>query len=90
MLIIVAMQKWLRRFSHQFLMLKASTSLCQTAIIPVKQRMSICSFLRDLRSVDAQLIKFHLDRGDFQKWLRNTVGDQELAGIIDKLDKKNS
>jgi hypothetical protein len=50
--------------------------------------MSLCSFLRDLRSVDVQSIKFHLDRGDFQKWLRNTVGDQELAGIIDKLDKK--
>jgi hypothetical protein len=45
--------------------------------------MSICSFLRDLKSVDVQSIKFHLDRGDFQKWLRNTVGDQELAGIID-------
>jgi len=52
--------------------------------------MSVCSFLKDLRSVDAQSIKFHLDRGDFQQWLRNTVGDQELAGIIDKLDKKNS
>jgi len=50
--------------------------------------MSVYSFLRDLRSVDAQSIKFHLDRGDFKKWLRNTVGDQELAGIIDKLDKK--
>jgi len=52
--------------------------------------MSLCSFLRDLSCVDVQSLKFHLDRGDLQKWLRNTVGDQELAGIIDKLDKKNS
>jgi alpha-amylase len=50
--------------------------------------MSLCSFLRDLRSVDVQSIKFHFDRGDFQKWIRNTVGDQELAEIIEKLDKK--
>jgi hypothetical protein len=50
--------------------------------------ISLCSFLRDLRSVDVQSIRFHFDRGDFQKWIRNTVGDQELAGIIDKLDKK--
>ena len=50
--------------------------------------MSLCSFLRDLGSVDVQSIKFHFERGDFQKWLKNSVGDDELAGIIDKLDKK--
>jgi hypothetical protein len=50
--------------------------------------ISLCSFLRDLGSVDVQSIKFHFDRGDFQKWIRNTVGDQILAGIIDKLDKR--
>jgi len=50
--------------------------------------MSLCSFLRDLGSVDVQSIKFHFDRGDFQKWLRTTVGDEKLADLIDKLDKK--
>ncbi len=50
--------------------------------------MSLCSFLRDLGSVDMQSIKFHFDRGDFQKWIRNTVGDEGLARIIDELDKK--
>ncbi len=50
--------------------------------------MSLCSFLRDLRSIDVQSIKFHFDRGDFQKWIRHTVGDEELARTIDELDKK--
>jgi hypothetical protein len=50
---------------------------------------SLCSFLRDLGSVDVQSIKFHFDRGDFQKWLRNTIGDEELARIIDELDKES-
>ena len=50
--------------------------------------MSICSFLRDMGSIDTQSIKFHFDRGDFQKWLRTTVGDKELARLIDELDKK--
>jgi hypothetical protein len=50
--------------------------------------ISLCSFLRDLGSIDIQSIKFHFDRGDFQKWLRNTGGDEELARIIDKLDNK--
>ena len=49
--------------------------------------MSLCSFLRDMGSVDIQSIKFHFDRGDFQKWLRTTIGDEELARTIDNLDK---
>ena len=49
--------------------------------------LSLCSFLRDMGSIDTESIKFHFDRGDFQKWLRNTIGDEELAQTIDKLDK---
>ena len=37
--------------------------------------------------VDIESIKFHFDRGDFQKWLRTTIGDEELAQTFDKLDK---
>ncbi len=50
--------------------------------------MSLRSFLRDMGSIDIQSLKFHFDRGDFQKWLRTTVGDEELAQTIDKLDNK--
>ncbi len=49
--------------------------------------MSLCSFLRDLQHVDIQSIRFHFERGDFQKWLRNTIEDEDLAQIIDKIDK---
>jgi hypothetical protein len=49
--------------------------------------LSLCSFLRDMGSIDIESIKFHFDRGDFQKWLRNTIGDEELAQTIDKLEK---
>ena len=49
--------------------------------------MSLCSFLRDLPHVDTQSIRFHLERGDFQKWLRTTIGDEELAREIDNIDK---
>ena len=49
---------------------------------------SLCSFLRDLGSVDAESIKFHFERADFQKWIRTTIGDEELAQRIDKLGKK--
>ena len=49
--------------------------------------MSLCSFLRDLGSIDMQSIKFHFERADFQKWIRTTIGDEELAHRIDKMDK---
>ena len=52
--------------------------------------MSLCHFLRDLQHVDMQSIRFHLDRGDFQKWLISTIGDGELARRIDNLDKTAS
>jgi hypothetical protein len=48
---------------------------------------SLCSFLRDLQHLDMQSIRFHFERGDFQKWLRNTIGDEKLAQEIDNLDK---
>jgi hypothetical protein len=50
--------------------------------------MSLCTFLRDLGHIDIQSISFHFERGDFQKWLRITIGDEELARRIYNLDKK--
>ena len=51
---------------------------------------SLCTFLRDLQRLDIQSIRFHLERGDFQKWLRTTIGDDELARRIGNLDKTAS
>jgi len=48
---------------------------------------SLCSFLRDLGSLDVQLVKCDFYGGDFQKWIRNIIKDEELAQRIDKLDK---
>jgi hypothetical protein len=50
--------------------------------------MSLFSFLSDLHHLDIQSIRFHFERGDFQKWLRTTIGDEELAEKIHNLDKK--
>jgi hypothetical protein len=49
---------------------------------------SLCTFLRDMESVDVQSIKFHFEREDFQEWIRNIIKDEELASRIDKLGKK--
>jgi hypothetical protein len=52
--------------------------------------MSLCAFLKDLGRIDMISIRFHFERGDFQKWLRTTIGDEEFAQRIDNLDKKVS
>ena len=31
-----------------------------------------------------QSVRFHFDRGNFQKWLRGIVGDEKFAQKIDK------
>ena len=49
---------------------------------------SLCSFLRELDAIDVQSIKFHFDRGDFQKWIKLTLGDEELARQVDGIEKK--
>jgi hypothetical protein len=51
--------------------------------------LSLRSFLRDMGSIDTQSIKFHFDRGDFLKWSRTTIGDEELTRIINELDKES-
>jgi hypothetical protein len=41
--------------------------------------ISLEDFADKLDRIDANYILFHYPRGDFQAWIRDTVGDRELA-----------
>ena len=41
--------------------------------------VSLHDFALKLQTIDADSILFHYPRGDFQKWIQNTLGDEELA-----------
>jgi hypothetical protein len=41
--------------------------------------VSLPDFVLKLQTIDANSILFHYPRGDFQKWIQNTLGDEELA-----------
>ena len=41
--------------------------------------ISLEDFANKLNSIDEISILFHYPRGDFQTWIRDTVGDRELA-----------
>jgi alpha-amylase len=46
---------------------------------------STVEFAEKLQIVPIQSVTFHFQRQDFQKWLKNTVGDEELAKRIDQI-----
>ena len=43
------------------------------------------SFEKKLQTVSADSVNFHLQRGDFQKWIKNSLGDDELAERINSI-----
>lgn len=43
---------------------------------------SLDTFERKLQNVPADSVNFHFQRGDFQKWIKTTIGDDELANRI--------
>ncbi len=40
---------------------------------------SLADFAQKLATADVNSIRFHYPRGDFQKWIEDTLGDKELA-----------
>jgi hypothetical protein len=48
--------------------------------------ISTVEFAEKLQKIPIQSITFHVKRQDFQKWLKNTIGDEELATRIDQIN----
>ena len=46
---------------------------------------SLEEFTSALQYVCSDSILFHFERGDFQNWIRNIIGDKELAQAIDDI-----
>jgi hypothetical protein len=46
---------------------------------------SLEEFVNALQYVCSDAILFHFERGDFQKWIREVLGDEELALRIDDI-----
>jgi hypothetical protein len=47
---------------------------------------SLSEFISALKTVDLSSIRFHMERGDFERWLRHVVGDDKLADQIAKIN----
>jgi len=50
---------------------------------------SLKEFVERINEVNVKSLEFHLYRGDFEKWVAETLEDKELAEDIRKLQKTN-
>jgi hypothetical protein len=50
---------------------------------------SLKEFMEKINEVNVKSLEFHLNRGDFEKWMSEVLQDTELAGDIKKLLKLN-
>lgn len=52
-----------------------------------KVATSLSDFAEKLRIVDIRSVNFHFPRQDFEKWLRDVIGDAELSMRIGRIRK---
>ena len=50
--------------------------------------ISLMDFYTKLRSLDTKSINFHMNRGDFQNWIRDIGGFTSLVRDLDQLTKR--
>lgn len=47
---------------------------------------SLTDFCEKLKKIPLSSTKFHFERGDFERWIRETMEDEYLANRISKID----
>jgi hypothetical protein len=52
--------------------------------------ISLLTFEYDLEKIDKESIRYHFERGDFQRWIREVIGDGALAERIDRVSAQTS
>jgi hypothetical protein len=52
-----------------------------------KSATSLVDFSEKLKTVQLKSMEFHFKRGDFERWIRETLGDGYLADGIGRIDK---
>ena len=48
---------------------------------------SLLDFDHKVKTLDSDSVDFHFERGDFEKWIRTTIGDTYLADEIAKINE---
>ena len=62
-----------------------SSQILDSTLIGVQPALRI--FVTQYRTIDVKSVEFHFKRGDFALWIRETLGDSELANEINRVSK---
>jgi len=53
-----------------------------------KVATNLTDFVEKMRIVDIRSVNFHFKRQDFEKWIRDVIGDAELSRRISRMRKE--
>ena len=51
---------------------------------------NLADFCENIKAVDIKSVAFHFRRGDYERWIRETLHDAELARKLKRIKKSNS
>ena len=51
--------------------------------------VNLSDFLDKVKAVKSESLMFHLQRGDFQNWVENTLGDSKLGKQLSKIPRSD-
>jgi len=51
---------------------------------------NLADFCEDIRTINMNSLTFHFERGDYERWVRETLHDLQLARRFKRISKSNS
>jgi len=51
---------------------------------------SLDDFCEIIKTIDIKSLTFHFRRGDYERWIRESLHDVQLAGRLKRINKSNS
>jgi len=51
---------------------------------------NLTDFCENIKTIDIKSVKFHAVRGDYERWIRETLHDTELARKLKRMKKSGS
>jgi len=51
---------------------------------------NLADFCESLKTIDIKSVTFHFERGDYERWIRESLHDVQLARSLKRIKKSNS
>jgi len=52
-----------------------------------RRAANLAEFYEDIKTIDIKSVTFHFERGDYERWIRETLHDAELARKLKRMKK---